>query len=54
MAKGAAPSRELVRTGIENMLKEVLGAMSDEKVELKQMGKSYDFEDSPFTLFDGF
>ena len=32
----------------------VLGAMSDEKVELKQMGKSYDFEDSPFTPFDGF
>ena len=32
----------------------VLGAMSDEKVELKQMGKSYDFEASPFTPFDGF
>eukprot|EP00434_Breviolum_minutum_P024034 symbB.v1.2.021211.t1/scaffold1822.1/size99790/6 len=27
MAKGAAPSRELVRTGIENMLKEVLGLL---------------------------
>lgn len=40
MAKGAAPSRELVRTGIENVLKEVLGAPKpDEKVELKQMGK---------------
>lgn len=26
VAKGAAPSRDLVRTGIENVLKEVLGA----------------------------
>ena len=28
MAKGAAPSRDLVRTGIENVLKEVLGALA--------------------------
>lgn len=44
VAKGAAPSRELVRTGIENVLKEVLGAIETKRceifpkvVELKQL-----------------
>ena len=39
LVKGSAPSRDLVRTGIENVLKEVLGAdLDDFSVPLMDMG----------------